>query len=214
MTAVKCAGIPNWIHASHMKKVACPLDHEKALLRAPTTVKQVSATEPENKPREPEIEQELVEDGSITPTTTLTALEKFKLDEKYLHDYTNAQGELSSNVFYRLLRTRTMETLTREENATFFIPDEPDDEYNLKLVHMFSAVLGPLTKPSINLQTAFLSKAPSHYVTAVYVTVALIAIDLSVLRRRRLLSDYKAVSGAFIHFVVNRSPEMQRPNSR
>ncbi|KAJ1199940.1 hypothetical protein NDU88_003771 [Pleurodeles waltl] len=40
---------------------------------------------------------------SAFETTTLTPLEKFKLDEKYLHDYTNAQGELSSNIFYRLL---------------------------------------------------------------------------------------------------------------
>ncbi|KAJ1131363.1 hypothetical protein NDU88_009700 [Pleurodeles waltl] len=55
------------IHASHTKKVACPQDHEEVLLRVPTTAKQVAAPEPEKEPREPEIEQELVEDGSITP---------------------------------------------------------------------------------------------------------------------------------------------------
>ncbi|KAJ1170742.1 hypothetical protein NDU88_002614 [Pleurodeles waltl] len=65
-TAVKCAGIPNWIHVSHTKKVACPLDHEEALLRAPTTGKQVAAPETEKEQREPEVEPELVEDGSIT----------------------------------------------------------------------------------------------------------------------------------------------------
>ncbi|KAJ1189209.1 hypothetical protein NDU88_005960 [Pleurodeles waltl] len=27
-TAVKCAGVPNWIHASHTKKVTCPTDEE------------------------------------------------------------------------------------------------------------------------------------------------------------------------------------------
>ncbi|KAJ1138788.1 hypothetical protein NDU88_005169 [Pleurodeles waltl] len=66
-TAVKCAELPNLIHASHRKKVACPLDREEALLRAPTTAKQVAAPELEKERREPEIEQELVEDGSITP---------------------------------------------------------------------------------------------------------------------------------------------------
>ncbi|KAJ1201397.1 hypothetical protein NDU88_005208 [Pleurodeles waltl] len=65
-TTVKCAGRPNWIHMSHTKKVACPLDHEEALLRAPTIVKQVAALEPEKEQEKPEIEQELVEDGSIT----------------------------------------------------------------------------------------------------------------------------------------------------
>ncbi|KAJ1124272.1 hypothetical protein NDU88_002733 [Pleurodeles waltl] len=66
-TAGKCAGFPTRIHASHTKKVAYPLDHEEALLRSPTTVKQVVVLEPEKEPREPETEQELVEDGSITP---------------------------------------------------------------------------------------------------------------------------------------------------
>ncbi|KAJ1126738.1 hypothetical protein NDU88_005144 [Pleurodeles waltl] len=69
MTAVKCAGLPNWIHASHTKRVVCPQDHEEALLRAPTTAKQVAAPEPEKEPRETEVEPELVEDGSITTVT-------------------------------------------------------------------------------------------------------------------------------------------------
>ncbi|KAJ1177569.1 hypothetical protein NDU88_002822 [Pleurodeles waltl] len=52
-TAVKCAGIPNWIHASHTMKEACPLDHEEEeLLRVPTTAKQVSGP---------------LEDGSVPP---------------------------------------------------------------------------------------------------------------------------------------------------
>ncbi|KAJ1200800.1 hypothetical protein NDU88_004621 [Pleurodeles waltl] len=42
-TAAKCAGILNWIHLSHTKKVACPLDHEEALLRVPTTVRQITS---------------------------------------------------------------------------------------------------------------------------------------------------------------------------
>ncbi|KAJ1184845.1 hypothetical protein NDU88_001642 [Pleurodeles waltl] len=66
-TAVKCAGIPNWIHASHTKKVACPLDHEEALLRVPTTVRQITAPEQEKEQRRTEVEPELIEDGSITP---------------------------------------------------------------------------------------------------------------------------------------------------
>ncbi|KAJ1201332.1 hypothetical protein NDU88_005145 [Pleurodeles waltl] len=65
MTAVKCAGIPNWIHASHTKKVTCPLNHEEALLRVPTTVRQMTA--PEQEHGRTEAEPELVEDGSITP---------------------------------------------------------------------------------------------------------------------------------------------------
>ncbi|KAJ1171987.1 hypothetical protein NDU88_003844 [Pleurodeles waltl] len=42
--------------------------------------------------------------SAFEATTVLTAIEKFGLDEKYLHEGTNAQGELSSNVFYCLLR--------------------------------------------------------------------------------------------------------------
>ncbi|KAJ1100924.1 hypothetical protein NDU88_005999 [Pleurodeles waltl] len=63
--AVKCAWIPKWIHASHTKKVACPLDHEEALLRVPTTVQQITA--PEKEQGRAEAEYELNEDGSITP---------------------------------------------------------------------------------------------------------------------------------------------------
>ncbi|KAJ1206037.1 hypothetical protein NDU88_001452 [Pleurodeles waltl] len=66
-TAGKCAGCLNWIHASHTKRVVCPPDHEEALLKAPTTAKQVAAPEPEKEPIEPEVEPELVEDGSVTP---------------------------------------------------------------------------------------------------------------------------------------------------
>ncbi|KAJ1125339.1 hypothetical protein NDU88_003771 [Pleurodeles waltl] len=64
-TAVKCAGIPNWIHTSHTKKVACPLDHEEALLRVPSTVRQISG--PEREQRGTETGSDLVEDGSVTP---------------------------------------------------------------------------------------------------------------------------------------------------
>ncbi|KAJ1163931.1 hypothetical protein NDU88_004383 [Pleurodeles waltl] len=67
MTAVKCAGLPNWIHVSHTKRVVYPPDQEEPLLKAPTTVKQVTAPEPEKEQIEPEVEPELVEDGSITP---------------------------------------------------------------------------------------------------------------------------------------------------
>ncbi|KAJ1151803.1 hypothetical protein NDU88_004582 [Pleurodeles waltl] len=47
MTAVKCAGLPNWIHASHTKRVVCPQNYEETLLKAPNTVKQVAVPEPE-----------------------------------------------------------------------------------------------------------------------------------------------------------------------
>ncbi|KAJ1117479.1 hypothetical protein NDU88_005679 [Pleurodeles waltl] len=42
---------------------SCPQDHKEVLLWASTT----AAPEPEKEPREPEIEQELEEDSSITP---------------------------------------------------------------------------------------------------------------------------------------------------
>ncbi|KAJ1197706.1 hypothetical protein NDU88_001561 [Pleurodeles waltl] len=64
-TAVKCAGITNWIQASHTKKVACPLDQGEVLLRARTTVRQITA--PEKEQRRTEAELELFEDSSITP---------------------------------------------------------------------------------------------------------------------------------------------------
>ncbi|KAJ1090124.1 hypothetical protein NDU88_003261 [Pleurodeles waltl] len=66
-TAVKCAGLPNWIHASHTKRVVCVQEHEEVLLRAPTTAKQVAVPESEKEPEEAELEQEIVEDGPITP---------------------------------------------------------------------------------------------------------------------------------------------------
>ncbi|KAJ1201829.1 hypothetical protein NDU88_005635 [Pleurodeles waltl] len=53
---------PRKIHASHTKKVACPLDHEEALLRVLTTVREITAPE-----KEIEAEPGLIEDGSITP---------------------------------------------------------------------------------------------------------------------------------------------------
>ncbi|KAJ1164765.1 hypothetical protein NDU88_005199 [Pleurodeles waltl] len=55
------------IHASHTKKVACPVDHEEALLRVPTTVRQITAPEQEKKQGGTEAEPQLIEDGSITP---------------------------------------------------------------------------------------------------------------------------------------------------
>ncbi|KAJ1124587.1 hypothetical protein NDU88_003037 [Pleurodeles waltl] len=36
-TAVKCDGIPKWIHASHAKKVTCPTDEEIELLKLKAT---------------------------------------------------------------------------------------------------------------------------------------------------------------------------------
>ncbi|KAJ1189223.1 hypothetical protein NDU88_005973 [Pleurodeles waltl] len=63
-TAVKCATVPNWIHASHTKKVACLLDHEEELLRVPIA-EQVSG--PERQQRGTQTGSEPVEDGSVTP---------------------------------------------------------------------------------------------------------------------------------------------------
>ncbi|KAJ1219183.1 hypothetical protein NDU88_006754 [Pleurodeles waltl] len=65
-TAVKCAGLPNWIHVSHTKRVVSPQVHEKVLWRAPTAAKEVALPEPELEQVEPEVDPKLVEDGSIT----------------------------------------------------------------------------------------------------------------------------------------------------
>ncbi|KAJ1203752.1 hypothetical protein NDU88_007533 [Pleurodeles waltl] len=35
-THVKCARVPNWTHASHTRRVPCPLNNEEELLRVPT----------------------------------------------------------------------------------------------------------------------------------------------------------------------------------
>ncbi|KAJ1107231.1 hypothetical protein NDU88_004624 [Pleurodeles waltl] len=45
-TAVKCAGVPNWIHASHTKKVTCPADEELEV--SGTTVPGREVSGPEN----------------------------------------------------------------------------------------------------------------------------------------------------------------------
>ncbi|KAJ1194301.1 hypothetical protein NDU88_003590 [Pleurodeles waltl] len=62
-TAVKCAGVPNWIHASHTKRVTCPTEEEIEALKLPTTDRKVPGTETER--REPESEQEEIETEEI-----------------------------------------------------------------------------------------------------------------------------------------------------
>ncbi|XP_069060098.1 neurofilament medium polypeptide-like [Pleurodeles waltl] len=53
-TAVKCAGVPNWIHASHTKKVLCPTDEEVEALKLPVPDKAVPSAETEQKRTESE----------------------------------------------------------------------------------------------------------------------------------------------------------------
>ncbi|KAJ1143489.1 hypothetical protein NDU88_009797 [Pleurodeles waltl] len=53
-TAVKCARKPNWMHASHTKKVTCPTDEEVELLKVPTTEKEVSGLERDRRGTETE----------------------------------------------------------------------------------------------------------------------------------------------------------------
>ncbi|KAJ1201443.1 hypothetical protein NDU88_005252 [Pleurodeles waltl] len=65
-TAVKCAGIPNWIHASHTKKVTCLTDEEIELSKITATEKEVAG--PESNQRGTETGGEPVEDGLITQT--------------------------------------------------------------------------------------------------------------------------------------------------
>ncbi|KAJ1112517.1 hypothetical protein NDU88_000781 [Pleurodeles waltl] len=44
-TAVKCAGIPNWIHASHTKRVTCPNEEEFEVTSTPVSEGEVSGLE-------------------------------------------------------------------------------------------------------------------------------------------------------------------------
>ncbi|KAJ1181984.1 hypothetical protein NDU88_007183 [Pleurodeles waltl] len=62
-TAVKCAGVPNWIHASHTKRVTCPTEEKIEALKLPATDRKVSGTETER--REPENAQEEIETEEI-----------------------------------------------------------------------------------------------------------------------------------------------------
>ncbi|KAJ1192347.1 hypothetical protein NDU88_001658 [Pleurodeles waltl] len=62
-TAVKCAGVPNWIHASHTKRVKCPTEEEVEALKSPVTDKKVPDTETEQ--GEPGGEQAEIEEGEI-----------------------------------------------------------------------------------------------------------------------------------------------------
>ncbi|KAJ1216996.1 hypothetical protein NDU88_004594 [Pleurodeles waltl] len=66
ITAVKCAGVPNWIHASHTKKVTCLTDEEFEVSQTATTEKEVSG--PESNQRGTESEGEPTED-SLVPQT-------------------------------------------------------------------------------------------------------------------------------------------------
>ncbi|KAJ1209470.1 hypothetical protein NDU88_004848 [Pleurodeles waltl] len=62
-TAVKYAGVPNWIHASHTKRVTCPTEEEVEALKSPVTDEKVPDTE--TKQREPGGEQAEIEEGEI-----------------------------------------------------------------------------------------------------------------------------------------------------
>ncbi|KAJ1206767.1 hypothetical protein NDU88_002167 [Pleurodeles waltl] len=53
-TTVKCAGVPNWIHASHTKKVLCPTDEEVEALKLPVPHKTVLSAETEQNRTESE----------------------------------------------------------------------------------------------------------------------------------------------------------------
>ncbi|KAJ1200543.1 hypothetical protein NDU88_004366 [Pleurodeles waltl] len=65
-TAVKCAGVPNWIHASHTKKVTCPTDEE---LEVPeTTAPEREVSGPESIQKETETAGEPTEDGLVPQT--------------------------------------------------------------------------------------------------------------------------------------------------
>ncbi|KAJ1108858.1 hypothetical protein NDU88_006228 [Pleurodeles waltl] len=94
-TAVKCAGIPNWIHASPTKKVACPLDYEEALLRVPISERQVSELEQ----RGTEIGSKPVEDCSVTPVRD----EGEDLHEGPSKENTTEQGKGSNSTLKRTL---------------------------------------------------------------------------------------------------------------
>ncbi|KAJ1161563.1 hypothetical protein NDU88_002047 [Pleurodeles waltl] len=62
-TAVKCAGVPNWIHASHTKRVLCPTDEEVEALKSPVSDNKVPSAETERKgTRSKQVE---IEEGEI-----------------------------------------------------------------------------------------------------------------------------------------------------
>ncbi|KAJ1098502.1 hypothetical protein NDU88_003613 [Pleurodeles waltl] len=65
-TAVKCAGIPNWIHASHTKKVTCPAEEELEVSGTTASGREVSG--PENNQEGTETAGELAE-NSLVPQT-------------------------------------------------------------------------------------------------------------------------------------------------
>ncbi|KAJ1194830.1 hypothetical protein NDU88_004115 [Pleurodeles waltl] len=65
-TAVKCAGVPNWIHASHTKKVTCPTDEELEV--SGTTVPEREVSGPENSQEGTETAGEPTE-NSLVPQT-------------------------------------------------------------------------------------------------------------------------------------------------
>ncbi|KAJ1144695.1 hypothetical protein NDU88_010992 [Pleurodeles waltl] len=65
-TAVKCAGVPNWIQASHAKKVTCPTDEELEVIRTTAAEKEVSG--PETIQRGTETEREPTEGGLVPQT--------------------------------------------------------------------------------------------------------------------------------------------------
>ncbi|KAJ1104992.1 hypothetical protein NDU88_002400 [Pleurodeles waltl] len=65
-TAVKCAGVPNWIHASHTKKVTCPSDVELEV--SDSTVPEREFSGPENSQERTETAGEPTE-NSLVPQT-------------------------------------------------------------------------------------------------------------------------------------------------
>ncbi|KAJ1115250.1 hypothetical protein NDU88_003476 [Pleurodeles waltl] len=60
-TAVKCAGVPNWIHASHTKRVTCPPEEELEVSGTTASGREVSG--PENSQEETETTREPTENS-------------------------------------------------------------------------------------------------------------------------------------------------------
>ncbi|KAJ1141256.1 hypothetical protein NDU88_007590 [Pleurodeles waltl] len=63
------------------------------------------------------VDENEANNATVSETATLTPWEKLEQDTKYLHDETNAEGELSTNVFYRLLGDKRIKEKLAKHNA-------------------------------------------------------------------------------------------------
>ncbi|KAJ1176375.1 hypothetical protein NDU88_001656 [Pleurodeles waltl] len=146
-TAVKCAGVPNWIHASHTKRVMCPTKEEVEALKSPVTDKKVPGTE--TKQREPGGEQAELEEGEILSEEETddpfeeNGGETSESDEDHEGDKEPATSEEAGEPDQRRAFPETDDTGKEKENLIDLLEEEKEEGQSEIAQPLLESVAGP-----------------------------------------------------------------------